>query len=199
MIVYSETVRAFEGSCNMSLSPHNSVQHQDVATTLHQHILNQDIQKIDSLLSELSKNTDINLNDLLNKTVFGQSKAPMIVIASELNCFEIVDTLIKYNGDVNVMDVNSKTAIYHACRNNNLKMATLLMSKNANPNVVTTDVKRLTTFMQAANHGNLQMMKLLLNDESKFKYSYDWVCNNFCNFLFVVVCYLHALFMFIFK
>ena len=51
------------------------------------------------------------------------------------------------------------------------------MLNNADPNIVPTGAYEETTMICAGYKGNLSMIKLLLNVENKYKYSFDWVCN----------------------
>ena len=52
-------------------------------------------------------------------------------------------------------------------------MARLLMSHGANPNIVPRDGFQIGPFLKSA--GNLPIMKMLLNLDHKYRYSFNWV------------------------
>ena len=63
-----------------------------------------------------------------------------------------------------------------ACSNNNVLILELLMKYGANPNIITNDEQQSTTMIQAASTGNIDLIKMLLNVNNKYKYSFNWVC-----------------------
>ena len=50
------------------------------------------------------------------------------------------------------------------------------MLNGANPNIIPNDDIGRTTMTSAAAKGNLSIIKLLLNIDNKYKYSFNWVC-----------------------
>ena len=70
--------------------------------------------------------------------------------------------------------------MYYACHGSNAEMVKLLLSHNADPNIIPHGDHEyaVTTLMAAAIAGNVEIIKLLLNLNKTFKHSFDWVC--FC-------------------
>ena len=101
------------------------------------------------------------LDGIINKTIPGGRKTPLIVVAATLNNYVIIETLIKHNADVNRFNKYNQTALYFACLNGNTAMVSLLMKNGANPNIIDKEYGNTTLYV-AAFHGNLTIMKALL-------------------------------------
>lgn len=126
-----------------------------------------------------SSGGETKLEDILNKAVVEEEKDefPLLVYAARKNHIEIVKILLENKVDVNCVSSKNVSALIEACMNNNLVMSQLLMENGANPNYIFEGKKGKSHIMvHVAFTGNLQLMKLIINLDQKYKYSFDWVC-----------------------
>lgn len=57
------------------------------------------------------------------------NRAPLLHIASERGCLDMVELLLTYNADLNQVDSRGNTALWQACRNGHLDIAEILIEK----------------------------------------------------------------------
>ena len=57
------------------------------------------------------------------------NRAPLLHLASERGCSDMVDLLLAYNAEVNQVDCRGNTALWQACRNGHVDIAEKLIEK----------------------------------------------------------------------
>ena len=166
-----------------------------ITQLLYQYILNNETNKFIQMIEKISNNNGLNLDNILNNNKIGNNQSYLIIEAASYNNLSIVKTLLQHNINVNVKrndNIGATNAIYGACYNNNTQMCQLLMKYGSNPNII--DKKTNQTPMHiAAYKGNVEIMKLLLNDNNVFKYTFDWV--KFAYVLYYIILYYIMLFV----
>ena len=126
------------------------------------------------------------LQTLLNTRI---NDTYLIVEAAKKNNLNIVKLLAQQHVNISYTDAKGETALHWSCYNNNDRMCEYFMHYGADPNIVTKSGKE-TPLIKAAYNGNLNILKHLFNEEKKFLYSFDWVCDivTFGYFLFLFFC-----------
>lgn len=57
------------------------------------------------------------------------NRAPVLHLACERGCSDMVDLLLEYNVDVNQTDCRGNTALWQACRNGHLDIVVKLLER----------------------------------------------------------------------
>ena len=133
----------------MLLSAGANINHQDKYR--HTALMVSKENKIFLLL--LRPNTNINITKYMGLTP--------LMIACDLGCLTVVETLLRLKNDPNVYSKSGWNATMFASRNGHLQVVELLLKENADPNVCTNT--GCTALMFTSHNGYHQVTELLLN------------------------------------
>ena len=100
----------------------------------------------------LQPNTDINITK--------HEESTHLMIASDLGCLTVVETLLRLKNDPNVYSKSGWSATMFASRNGHHQVVEILLNKGANPNIQTND--GWTALIFASENGHHQVVEVLL-------------------------------------
>ena len=104
-------------------------------------------------LSLLQPNADINLHE--------HQESTRLMIASDLGCLTVVETLLRFKNDPNVQNMVGQSALIFASRNGHLQVVELLLEENADANACTNS--GCTALMFTGHNGYHQVVEMLLH------------------------------------
>ena len=108
-------------------------------------------------LSLLQPNADINLHE--------HQESTRLMIASDLGCLTVVETLLRFKNDPNVQNKAGQSALIFASRNGHLQVVELLLEENADANACTNS--GCTALMFTSHNNYHQVVEILLNKRAK--------------------------------
>ena len=126
----------------------------DLTMSLHQAIVNGDVNEVKSILS---KGVDINAKNRRSWTPLHTA------IDSKQN--EIVQLLLDKNADVNLADNNGETSIHLAVKSGQKDIVELLIAKGADLNIVNTHSENALSLAKKAGHK--EITELLIKHGAK--------------------------------
>ena len=146
------------------------------ATQIHEKLLSyiesNENDKFHVLMENISLNDEWDLNQIVNVT-----QPPLITHAALHNNASIIESLLQAkhvtSKDIDNLDQKNKTALMHACNNNNTQLALLLMNNGSNCNIVV-EKTQICSMYYACYNGNLKMIQLLLSKDKFQDNSFNW-------------------------
>ena len=127
----------------------------DLRTQLVHAICNKSVSEVKSLLNCL---TNV---EMLFEEFSVHYDIPLLRLAVETQCIDMVKLLLEYGIDVNAIDVYGRTALFDAARTNNMDCVKLLIDYGVNVNHV--DDCGLTAAHKAIDHESTEILKYLLS------------------------------------
>jgi ankyrin repeat protein len=98
----------------------------------------------------------------LKTNMRGKDGATALILASENGHASLIETLItSFDQDINARDNNDNTALMKAAMNGHLSVVSILIDKDANPNLKNSD--GLTALMAAAKNGQEKVVQYLVD------------------------------------
>jgi ankyrin repeat protein len=88
------------------------------------------------------------------------NRAPILHLACERGCSDVVDLLLAYNVDMDQADSRGNTALWQACRNGHLHIVEKLLQKGAQVNTAGENYR--TPLHEAASSGHASIVETLL-------------------------------------
>ena len=105
------------------------------------------------------------LKERVGVKIQDESEMTAIMCASSNGHPQVVELLLKDNGDVNAQNENGWTALMKASQNGHTQVVELLLKEHADINFQTND--GATAFMLASESGHTQVVELLLKDHAE--------------------------------